>query len=481
MHEITNVLSNKLLDSIERTACKESLFEFVVSFWDEVIKEDPVYNWHIPYICNELEELAYVIINRLPKPYDLIINIPPGTTKSTICSIMFPAWLWAIDPTIRIITNSYSSDLSIELATKSRDIIWSDKYRRLFPEVEIRKDKSAKSAYENTAGGARYSTSTGGTITGKHAHVIINDDPLNPKQAVSDADRKAANEHTKTLSSRKVDKKNTPTVVIMQRLHEEDVTGYMLSKAESRIKHICCPARLGTNVKPDELKDNYIDGYLDPIRLDDAVLQEAEDLLGSYSYANQYDQLAAPQEGGLIKEDWFDIIDWQPEYANLTWHWVFDTAYTDDLNNDETAALCWAKYQNRIILRHAENVFLEFPELVRFTVSTTQQHGFTSKTKIYVEPKASGKSLVQAVRRGTKLNIIEDDNPIKDKKARVKDVTGMLEARRCVLIRGPWNENFLHVVKMFPMIKRKGLTDCLVMAMNKLKKTEEEWGSSQAL
>ncbi len=164
-------------------------------------------------LCQELQRIADQIILRKPKESDLIINIPPGTTKSTITTIMFPAWIWTKDPTIRIITNSYSADLATEHAVKSRDIIQSDLYKRCFPTIRIRRDKSAKMSYENTKTGARYATSTGGTITGKHAHIIINDDPLNPGQAASEAERHHANEHTKTLASRKVDKENTSSVV----------------------------------------------------------------------------------------------------------------------------------------------------------------------------------------------------------------------------------------------------------------------------
>ncbi|MDR0431067.1 MAG: hypothetical protein LBH58_11380, partial [Tannerellaceae bacterium] len=133
--------------------CRESFFYFVKAFWNVIIKEEPVYNWHIEFLCQELQELSVSIVNREQKPYDLIINIPPGTTKSTITTIMFPAWLWTQDATIRIITNSYSNDLSIEHATKSRDIITSDKYRRLFSEIALRIDKAAKANYENTATG----------------------------------------------------------------------------------------------------------------------------------------------------------------------------------------------------------------------------------------------------------------------------------------------------------------------------------------
>jgi hypothetical protein len=213
------MISNEVLLGIQKKRSTESFYDFMRLFWDVVIKEKPVYNWHIKYLCDQLQILAPYIVERKAKPYDVVINIPPGTSKSTICTIMFPVWLWTQDPTIRIITNSYSSDLSTEHAIKSRDVLLSDKFKVLFPNIVLRADKSAKQNYENVSGGARYTTSTGGTITGKHAHIIINDDPLNPSQAASEADRKSANEHTKTLSSRKVDKENTPTITVMQRLH----------------------------------------------------------------------------------------------------------------------------------------------------------------------------------------------------------------------------------------------------------------------
>lgn len=474
-----NLLINKeVLNAIEKEACESSLFEFIQSFWTVIIKEDPVYNWHIEYLCNELEKLAVSIKERASKPYDLIINIPPGTTKSTVCTVMFPAWLWTQDSSLRIISNSYSADLSIEHATKSRDIILSEKFRRLFPEVELRKDKSAKSSYENTNSGARYSTSTGGTITGKHAHVIINDDPLNPNQASSDADRNKANEHTKTLSSRKVDKKNTPTITIMQRLHESDVTGYLLNKKSEDIKHICLPAEISNKVKPIELKEKYTDGLLDVNRLDREVLKEAKKDLGSYGYANQYDQESAPPEGGILKKKWFDIVDWKDEFNNLIWSTAVDSAYTENLDNDESGMLQFAINKNEILLRYAEEVYKEFPELVKYTQTFAFAHGYTNKSMIYVEPKASGKSLVQTIKRETNTNIKEDDTPVKDKVARASDISPICESKRVKLIRGTWNDIFLDQIRTFPNKKKKGLVDCLVIACNKIKKKKKSWGSS---
>lgn len=140
-------------DDLTSDICRGSFFEFVKEFWSIIIPEDPVYNWHIKFLCDSLQETVFRVKKRLPKLYDEIINIPPGTTKSTICTVMLPAWAWTVDPTLRIVTGSYSASLSTDHAVKSRDIIKSEKYRRLFPEVEIKKDQDNKTHYKNTGGG----------------------------------------------------------------------------------------------------------------------------------------------------------------------------------------------------------------------------------------------------------------------------------------------------------------------------------------
>jgi hypothetical protein len=291
--------------------CRQSLFYFLKTFWNVIIKEEPVFNWHIEYLCGELQAVGENIIRRDPKAYDLIINVPPGSTKSTVATIMFPAWLWANDPTLRVISNSYSTDLSEDHSSKSRDIVLSPKYRLFFPDVVIRHDSSGKSKYDTTRGGERRATSTSAGITGKHAHVIINDDPIDPRQAESEAYRKVAIERTKTLSSRKVDKRNTPVITIMQRLHEQDITGYLLSQKSGKIRHICLPAEESENVKPVECREKYVDGLLDPVRISREVIEEAKIDLGSRGYAGQYMQSPFAEGGNIVKRDWFEIYPLQ--------------------------------------------------------------------------------------------------------------------------------------------------------------------------
>lgn len=461
---------DKFRTAIERERCRRSFFFFVQMFWETIIKEKPVYNWHIEYLCGELQDLSKPIVKREKKPYDLIINIPPGTTKSTIATIMYPAWLWTQDQAIRIITNSYSMNLSIEHATKSRDIIQSDKFRKLFPEIQIRRDKSQKVSYENTLTGARYTTSTGGTITGKHAHVIINDDPINPGQSSSGVEVLAANEHTKTLSTRKVDKENTPMITIMQRLHENDVTGYLLAKKNGSIKHINLPAELSPKVKPEELKERYIDGLLDPVRLSRSVLAEARVDLGSRAYAGQYEQEPTEEGGNIVKADWFQTISpasFERIKGNTRYPVTFflDTAYTSQAWNDPTGLIATTKIGNDLYITHAKKVNMKFPDLVRFIPEYVVEHGYTTESTVRIEPKANGLSVIDQLKELTKLNVVKTPSPTEDKETRLNAASPSVEAGRVILVAGPWNEEFITEICGFPNKVHDEYVDLLCYAI----------------
>lgn len=470
---IQRVDYTKLALMVVADQCRKSFFFFVQTFWDVIIKEEPTYNWHIPFLCEELQKLSVSIVERKPKPYDLIVNIPPGTTKSTIVTIMWPVWLWVQDATLRIITNSYSGGLSIEHATKSKDIIQSDKFRALFPHIQIRKDKSGKQNYENTETGYRYATSTGATITGFHAHVIINDDPVNPKQAESEPLRVQANEHTKTLSSRKVDKANTPVVTIMQRLHEEDVTGYMLKKKGENIRHICLPAEDCNDVKPAELRKNYIDGLLDPKRLNRIVLQEAMVDLGSRGYAGQYMQTPSADGGNIIKENWFRRIsyaDFRALRFNEPIHFFLDTAYDEKkkkTDNDPSGIMAACRIRNSIYITHAKKVWKEFPDLLKFLPEYLYANDYDeNQSTLRVEPKANGKSVVQQLEESTDLNVTYTPTPSDSKGVRLHGISPKVECGRVYIVEGDWNDEFVDEVCGFPTKAHDEYVDLLVYAVN---------------
>ena len=463
--------------------CRRDFFFFVQTFWNVIIKEPPVYNWHIPYLCEELQKLSMPIFRREKKPYDLLINIPPGTTKSTIVTIMWPVWLWTNDATLRIITNSYSGVLSIDHATKSKDIIQSDKFIRLFPEIRIRKDKSGKQNYENTQTGYRYATSTGATITGFHGHVIINDDPQNPKQAYSEPLRIQANEHTKTLSSRKVNKANTPVVTIMQRLHEDDVTGYLLNKKNDNIRHICLPAEDCEDVSPPELRKKYVDGFLDPVRLNRSVLDEALVDLGSQSYSGQYMQSPSAIGGNIIKEEWFGYIskeNFERKRNNrLHIHFFIDTAYTDKTSNDPTGIIGTCTIGNNLYITCAEKVNMKFPDLIRHVSVFVKANGYTDESTVRIEPKANGLSVIDQLRESTNLNVVATPSPKEGKEVRLHAISPFVEGRHLYLVEGYWNESFIDEVCGFPARHHDEYVDLICYAVdyyhrNQLNVSDEE-------
>ncbi len=451
--------------------CRRNFFFFVQTFWDIIIKETPVYNWHIPYLCDELQKLSIPIFKREAKPYDLLINIPPGTTKSTIVTIMWPVWLWTNDATLRIITNSYSGTLAIDHATKSKDILQSDKFLRLFPDIRIRKDKAGKQNYQNTQTGYRYATSTGATITGFHAHVIINDDPQNPKQAYSTPLRLQANEHTKTLSSRKVNKANTPVVTIMQRLHEEDVTGYLLKRKSDDIKHICLPAEDCEYVNPPELRKKYVNGLLDANRLNRKVLDEALVDLGSHDYAGQYMQLPTTMGGNIIKQDWFNYITAEmferKRYQTKDQiNFFIDTAYTERTSNDPTGIIGACTIGNDLYITCAEKVNMKFPDLVRHIPTYVKKNGYTRSSSVRIEPKANGLSVIDQLRETTNLNVVSTPSPKEGKEVRLHAASPFVEGGHVYLVKGLWNEMFVDEICGFPAKPHDEFVDLLCYAID---------------
>lgn len=469
----SNILS--IAHKVQADECKKRFFYFLQTFWSVIIPEDPVYNWHIEYLCDELQKLSVNIFARLPKLYDMIINVPPGSTKSTIVTVMWPAWLWTNDPRLRVISNSYSGDLSTEHASFSKDIITSELYKKLFPEVEIRHDKSGKSAYGNTKGGSRITTSTQGTITGKHGHVIINDDPVNPKQAASDALRLEANKHTGTLSSRKVDKKVAVSVTIMQRLHNEDVTGYLLKKKGEHIHHICLPAEISDRVMPTSLKDKYVDGLLDPIRIDRIVLAEAKIDLGAKGYANQFEQAPTPDGGNIIKKEWFGKISIERFLSIMgsraVMHFYLDTAFSEKntkTDNDPSGILAACHLEGYLYIFNAMKMWKEFPELIAFLPEYILSHKGSDKSKLNIEPKANGKSVVQTLKKISSLNVKETPSPTDDKTTRLNVAAPKIECGRVILVEGLWNEEFVEEVCGFPAAKHDEYVDNLCYAVDDL-------------
>lgn len=478
---------------IERKAmaCVCSLYEFFLTFWEIMSGDKLIINWHVKYLCDTLQALGNRLVAREVGIEDLIINIPPGMTKSTIVSQAFPVWLWLHAPHFVIISSSYSSGLSLDHSLRAKSIVKSDKFNELFEWYYLRRFgrpliliKDNEADWRNNYGGLRYATSTNGTVTGKHAHLIIRDDPINPEQAESKAYRERCNRfNDRTLSSRKVDKDRVPTVTVMQRLHTEDTTGHDLSKTGIAIKHICLPAELTNDVNPPELCKYYVDGLLDPNRLSKETLRKARIVLGSYGYAGQMLQTPVIEGGNTIKEAWFNYFsmgtleeDAISEKRSVQWKFTIDGAYTEEDKNDPTAILCYAEWKNKIYVRDVVAVRMEMPELVKFIPEFAQRNGYNRNySKIYIEPKASGMSVAQMLKNQTKLNIVLDKPPREDKVARLAACVPFIESGRLYLLKGAgWTEKFIEEVIEFPLGEHDDQVDVMVMAIRRVIEPERK-------
>ena len=383
--EIANLNSDEL-KVLQAEYCRRNFHYFLRTFWHVINTESYQDNWHIKYLCGELQEMGLRVKNRLPKEHDMVINVPPGSSKSTIATIMFPVWIWTIDATVRTLTASYSGTLAVEHSVKSRDIIKSEKFKELFPEIAIRSDFDGKSHYKNAQNGERFATSVRGSVTGMHAHLILVDDPLNPKEATSDVERQNACDFmTATLSTRKVDKAVTPTILIMQRLHEGDPTGQYIEqmKEGKPIKHICLPAEISDDVTPKDLRKFYTEGLLDPIRMPKSVLNSMRVDMGSYNYAGQMMQTPAPADGGIWKRDMIRIYDELPktlingkevevQLQRLGTDW--DLAYTEKQTNSASAYVTAGVYENKMYVTDLGFEWLEFPKLMPYMKSKKPTH-----------------------------------------------------------------------------------------------------------
>lgn len=455
--------------------CERRFFRFFCEMWETIENVPLVVNWHIEEICDKLQDVYETWELGIDQD-DVLINVPPGMSKSTIVTQLFPAWLWVKERSIRVISSSYAGDLATAHAVKTRDCLRSDKFNRLWPEhIEFKEDTDGKTHYKNKHMGERFVTSTGGRVTGMHGDFILIDDPLNPEEAASEADLKKANRFvSQTLSSRKTDKERTVTIMVMQRLHDADPAGSWISKGKS-LNRICLPAELADNVYPVELASKYtlvkdedtgeLIGLLDTNRLGLKAIKNAKMDLGSYGYANQMMQRSAPEEGGIWRKNWLipvpDNIFPAPETLDA-YGSDWDTAYTEKEMNDASAYVVSGRTRNYHIYIDKIGYFrAEFPELIDRMQLIPGPY--------YIEAKASGKSAKQGLKKGG-LAAIEVEVVGGDKIARTRTATPVAEAG-LVFVRASILEKLLHDQEQgilnFPNAKHDDLNDAFVQAIQR--------------
>src|SRR6201982_1426033 len=322
-------------------------------------------NWHLEVIA---AKLAAVRQGKIPR---LIINLPPRHLKSLLASIAFPAWCLGHDPSAQILCVSYAGELADKLARDCRLIMMSPWYRRGFF-TRLAPHRRAVQECLTPRQGYRLATSNGGVLTGRGADIILIDDPLKPEEALSDTQRRAANEwFSHTLYSRVNDKRNGAIVIIMQRLHEDDLVGHVLGQEEWEI------IRFPAIAETDEVHEieTVFGARSFARRCGDALHLEREPLdvldrirrtIGEYNFAGQYQQSPAPLGGGLVKAEWFKRYreNERPErFERIVQSW--DTANKATELSDFSVCTTWGVKDKNLFLISVFRRQLEYPALKR--------------------------------------------------------------------------------------------------------------------
>lgn len=373
-----------------------SLVKFVAAGW-EVLEPGTQFrpNWHIDAICEHLEAIATGSIRRL------LITLPPGHMKSLLVSVFWPAWLWQWKPTWRGIFSSYDSTLAIRDSVKTRQLLESDWFRDTFsPRWKFSTDQNVKSYFENTMRGFRISLSVGGKATGFRGDAVIVDDPLNAEDRFSEPKRKQAIRWwDTTMSSRLSNQETGARVIIMQRLHQEDLAGHVIEKGG--YEHLNLPSEF----EPDRVSSTSI-GWKDPRKkagqllfpdmFPQNVLDEAKKDLGSVDYAGQHQQRPTAIEGSLFKRAWWKYYDHEPDTFDQI-VLSLDATFKETSSGSFVVFQIWGKKGADMYLLGSVRLRIDFPKTIaafRWFVRAEPRIGAK-----YVEDKANGPAVISTLQR----------------------------------------------------------------------------------
>lgn len=474
---------------LDRSICKDSFYSFVQELWSVNSQEAPVWNWHIEYICGEMQKVAERVFKGEESPYDVVLNVPPGTTKSTICSIMFPAWVWTRMPHAQFICGSHTDKVALDLARRCRDIIISDRYLELFPELGDRSETStAVGMLVNKHKGFRLSVGTGG-ITGFHAHFIIIDDPIDPESSNSEADRiKAVRWVSQTLPSRKVNKAVAPMFLIMQRLHQADPSGLLLGEMKEKkwgspVRHICLPATNTDKVRPEKLRRYYKNDLLDPVRLSRPIIAALRTTLGKYGASCQLDQSPVPEEGGQI-----DVSKLRYARPPAAKHLVSVVRFWDKAGTHQggkrTAGVKLAEdVEGRFWVLHVHKGQWGAGDRERHIKTTANMDGPTCTVGLEQEPGSGGKESAENTVKNLSGYKVICDRPSGDKSDRADPFAAQVDVGNVYIALNSdgstpeWVSEYVDELKYFPNAEFSDQVDGTSGAFNLINKPRVHLGA----
>jgi predicted phage terminase large subunit-like protein len=448
----------RLLQALLRT----DLRAFVEKVFTTLSPGDPfIRSWHLEAIAYQLERVRRGEIKRL------IINMPPRSLKSIMASVAFPAFILGLDPTRRIICVSYSADLAKKHTNDFRAILESPWYQSTFPGTRVGPFKNNETEIELTKRGFRLTASVGGTLTGRGGDIIIIDDPLKPDDAFSDTKRSGANQwFTNTLLSRLDDKRSGAIVVVMQRVHMDDLTGFLTEQShEWEILNLPAIADQDCAVPCWEGKLHYrkVGEVLSPEREPLDVLEALKATLGGDVFSAQYQQMPVPPGGAMIKRHW--IIRYKelpPRSEQIMVMQSWDTANKGGPQNDWSVCTTWVMARGmRWYLVDVWRGRVDYPTLKSMVESLAKQW---EAQRVMVEDAGAGTNLVQELQ--SRVRGIVPIRPEGDRASRMAVASAKFEAGQVMLPeRASWLADLEAELFAFPGCKHDDQCDSISQAL----------------
>jgi predicted phage terminase large subunit-like protein len=454
-----------------RAALRADFYAFVQKTFETVVPGAAFsQNWSTEAVSHALEKVVSGETTRL------IINIPPRSLKSISASVALPAFLLGHDPTKKIISVCYSDDLAKKFANDCRAVMRDPWYQRLFPRTRIDKAKDTETEVRTTKRGYRLATSVGGTLTGRGGDIVIIDDPIKPQDAQSKSIReKTVQWYENTLLSRLDDKVRGAIVLVMQRLHMDDPTGYLLEK-KAGFELLCLPAIAETReiieLGQGRFHVREIDDVLDPVREPRPALEQLKAAMTPLVFSAQYQQRPIPLEGNLIKREWIkfytgNVPSQEAEYFVTSW----DTAMKSSELSDYSVATVWQVQDRgqRIYLVDLVRGRFEFPDLVRAAISLHKKWRFDIKHqhRLIIEDKGSGTSLIQALKGAGIRPYPHDMKVVGDKIMRLEAQTSLFAGGVVHFPKdAPWRDELLAELLAFPGVRNDDQVDSVSQALN---------------
>lgn len=419
------------------------------------------HNWHIDLLADRLTQVYQGKLRRL------IITVPPRSLKSICASVGFPAWVLGRDPSKRIICASYGQELSNKLARDTAAVMSSEWYQRAFA-TRLASQRSAAADFETTQRGGRMATSVGGVLTGRGGDIVIIDDPVKPDEALSDAQRQGANDwFDNTLYTRLNDKRTGAIVIIMQRLHLDDLVGHVLEKEDWEVINLPVIAQedevwdYATFLGPSQCA-RQAGELLHPGREPRHVLDALRTTLGEYTFSAQYLQSPVPLGGGIVKSEW--LVSYTPEekpekFDTIVQSW--DTANKESELADYSVCTTWGVKNKKVYLLHVLRKRMQYPDLKRAVVA--QAEAWDARA-VLIEDKASGTQLIQELKQTlSKVKGIKSEG---DKVMRMLAQTPEIENGHVLLpTQAHWLPDYVQELTTFPKAKYDDQVDSTAQAL----------------